>query len=122
FSLEFRALLTVYAMSADWSNGLCGCFNDFGICIITYFLPCYTFGKNAEAVGESCCLCCLCYGCSPFDLAAKVAVRARIRHQKGIAGTIAGDIVYHVFCTTCAICQEAQELKTGVKNMSMARE
>ena len=84
-----------------------------------YFLPCYTFGKNVEAVGESCCLCCLCYGCSPFDLAAKVAVRARIRHQKGIAGTIAGDIVYHVFCTTC---QEAQELKTGVKNMSMARE
>eukprot|EP00731_Ephydatia_muelleri_P000854 Em0001g854a len=86
-------------MSADWSNGLCGCFNDCGICVITYFLPCYTFGKNAEAVGESCCLCCLCYGCSPYDLAAKVAVRGKIRDQKGIAGTIAGDIVYHVFCS-----------------------
>ena len=108
------------SMSAEWGNGLFGCFNDCGICIMTYFCTCYTFGKNAEAVGESCFLCCLCYGCHPFDLAAKVAVRTKIRVQKGIAGTIAGDIVYHVFCSACAICQEAQELKTG--GASMARE
>ena len=108
-------------MSGEWNKGLCGCFDDCGICIMTYFCPCYMFGKNAEAVGESCCLCCLCYG-GPFNLAAKVAVRTKIRAQKGIAGTIAGDIAYHVFCTWCATCQEAQELKLGVKTMAMARE
>eukprot|EP00731_Ephydatia_muelleri_P001689 Em0001g1689a len=108
-------------MSAEWKNGLCGCFNDCGICVLTFIIPCYKFGKNAEAVGESCCLCCLCFY-SPFDLAARAAVRTRIRTQKGIAGTIAGDIAYHVFCAYCALCQEAQELKSGANNMSMARE
>ena len=42
--------------AGEWSHGLCGCFDNFTVCIITYFLPCYTSGKNAEAVGESCLL------------------------------------------------------------------
>lgn len=42
---------------SDWQSSLFGCFDDFGLCIITYFVPCYTFGKNAEAMGDSC-LCC----------------------------------------------------------------
>uniref|UniRef100_A0A1I8FPH0 Zf-ANAPC11 domain-containing protein n=1 Tax=Macrostomum lignano TaxID=282301 RepID=A0A1I8FPH0_9PLAT len=41
----------------EFQHGLCGCFDDCGLCIITYFVPCYTFGKNAEAVGDSCMLC-----------------------------------------------------------------
>ena len=40
-----------------WRSSLFGCFDDFGLCIITYIVPCYTFGKNAEAMGEDC-LCC----------------------------------------------------------------
>ena len=35
----------------DWQFGLFGCFGDFGLCIITFFVPCYTIGKNAEAFG-----------------------------------------------------------------------
>ena len=38
----------------EWSNGLFGCFNNFGLCVMTYFLPCVTAGKNAERNGESC--------------------------------------------------------------------
>ncbi len=29
----------------QWKHGLCGCFDNCEICIITYFVPCYTAGK-----------------------------------------------------------------------------
>ena len=29
-----------------WQHGIFGCFDNCGICIFTYFLPCYTFGKK----------------------------------------------------------------------------
>ena len=45
-----------------WKSSLFGCFDDLGLCIITYLVPCYTFGKNAEAMGENC-LCCGEYTC-----------------------------------------------------------
>ena len=31
-----------------WQHGVFGCFDNCGICIVTYFLPCYTFGKEAS--------------------------------------------------------------------------
>ena len=31
--------------SRDWGNGLCSCFDDLGLCLLTYFLPCVTFGN-----------------------------------------------------------------------------
>ena len=36
----------------DFQSGLFGCFNDCGLCLITYFLPCITFGQNAAALGK----------------------------------------------------------------------
>ena len=45
-----------------WKSSLFSCFDDLGLCIITYLVPCYTFGKNAEAMGENC-LCCGEYTC-----------------------------------------------------------
>lgn len=42
----------------QWSHSLFGCFDDCGICIIAYFVPCVTFGQNAEAIGEGSCVMC----------------------------------------------------------------
>ncbi len=39
-------------MNGEWQYGLCGCFNNCGICIVTYFLPCLTAGQNAAATGK----------------------------------------------------------------------
>lgn len=52
--------------------------------IITYFCACYTIGKTAEAVGDSCCLCGLAHYFWPISLWARVHVRGKIREQKGI--------------------------------------
>ena len=52
--------------------------------IIAYIAPCYIIGKNAEAVGDSCCLCGCAHFFAPFNLWSRVLVRGKIREQKGI--------------------------------------
>ena len=34
----------------QWQNGLFGCFNNCGICIVTFLVPCYTYGKSQHTV------------------------------------------------------------------------
>jgi len=41
----------------EFQHGLLGCFDNCGVCIITYIVPCYTQGRIAEKVGEDCLLC-----------------------------------------------------------------
>ena len=55
--------------------------------LLSFFVPCYQFGKNAEAVGHNCIVCgllCLFFGCGLIGLVARDNVRYRIREQKGI--------------------------------------
>ena len=98
-------------MSREWSNGICGCFNDCTTCIITYFCPCYTFGKNAEAVGDSCVLCALALYVPIVNFWARVHIRGKIREQKGIEGSCIKDLLCVWCCYFCALMQEAQEVK-----------
>jgi len=44
-------------MAGDWQHGLLGCFDNCGVCIISYFVPCYSHGRIAEKVGEDCLIC-----------------------------------------------------------------
>ncbi|XP_046333415.1 protein PLANT CADMIUM RESISTANCE 2-like [Haliotis rufescens] len=109
----------------EWSNGLFGCFNDCGLCIITYFVPCYTAGKIAEKTGESCCT----YGClsilGPIGIYTRAKTRAKVRESKGIEGEFCNDCIMHWFCGICSIIQEAQEvdaLDRGGQQQAMARQ
>ncbi|KAK3600304.1 hypothetical protein CHS0354_017478 [Potamilus streckersoni] len=107
----------------EWSNGLFGCFGDCGTCIITYFLPCITAGKNAEAVGEGCCL----YGflslLGPIGIWSRAKIRGKVRESKGVDGDFCMDCLLHWFCGLCALVQEARELKgSGGQAQSMVRE
>jgi len=61
--------------------------------LLSWFLPCYQFGKNAEAVGDSCCLCgfLMCFlwwwgGTYANILTSflRCTIRGKIRQQKGI--------------------------------------
>lgn len=82
------------------------------MCIVTFFVPCYTFGKNAEAVGESCLLCGLSMCIPPVDLVTRTIVRGKIRDQKGIDGSVLGDFCCHLFLYPCALMQEHREMKS----------
>lgn len=67
----------------EFQNGLCTCYEDLETCAITYFCPCYTAGKNAEAMGSNCIL----FGClavTPYRIISGAAIRNKIRDKYGI--------------------------------------
>lgn len=101
----------IIAKMADWQHGLCGCFNDCGTCIVTFIAPCYTHGKNAEAVGESCLLCGLSVLVPVLDIFTMASIRTIVREQHGIAGSMANDFLATFFCSCCSIIQVAQQVK-----------
>jgi len=104
----------------SWEHDFCGCFDNCGICIITYIIPCYTAGKVAEKVGDSCCLCGLVL-CVPIaGMVFGACIRKKVRDQKGISGTFCGDLMAWFCCPCCALVQEAQEVK-AIGSESMAQ-
>ena len=108
-------------MSNQWSNGLCGCFNNFGVCIVTYFVPCYTAGKNAESVGENCLMCGLIQFVPLLNIYFRATVRGKIREQKGVEGGLVGDLLIHLCLPCCGLIQEAQEMQ-AVGGQAIARQ
>lgn len=105
---------------AEFNHGLFGCFDNMGLCIITYFVPCYTFGKNSEAVGDSCMMCGLLYFVPIANIVALMSVRGKIREKDNIDGSCLGDIAVIMCCHPCGLVQEAQQVQ-GPGGMSMAR-
>lgn len=103
----------------EWSTGLFSCFSDITICLISWFIPCYQVGKNAEAVGENCILYGLLYAFVPCIVG--MLIRGKIRESKGIEGSTIIDLLLHWACGGCAVSQEARELQ-GSGGQSMARE
>ena len=51
---------------------------------MTYILPCVTAGRNAEAVGEGCCLYGFLAMLGPIGIWSRAKIRGKIREQKGI--------------------------------------
>ncbi|XP_041355469.1 cell number regulator 3-like [Gigantopelta aegis] len=106
----------------EWKHSLFGCFDNFGICIITYIAPCYTFGKNAEAVGDSCLLCGAAWLVPILNIVAWIQVRGKIRDLHKIDGSLLGDLLQIVCCTVCALVQEAQEVQNAPSSVGIVRE
>ena len=94
----------------DWQYGLFGCFGDIGLCIMTFFVPCYTIGKNAEHFGESCMTVGLLF-C--FDFNMEPVLTWRIRQQRGIKGDMTNDTLAGFCCVCCQLIREAREIKDG---------
>jgi Cys-rich protein (TIGR01571 family) len=97
-------------MAGEFRQGLFGCFSNCGVCIITFLVPCYTEGKVAEKVGESCLIHALLMFVPILNLICASTIRQKVRAQKGITGSFVGDLLAIFCCTTCAICQEAAEV------------
>ena len=98
-----------------FSHPLWGCFDDWKVCIFTFFLPCVTTGKVAGATGRSWPIHCLVFiFLPPISLFLRCCVRRDIRKSKGIGGHVVADCLIHCLVAPCALCQEAQE--TGALN------
>ncbi|XP_033639285.1 protein PLANT CADMIUM RESISTANCE 3-like [Asterias rubens] len=109
----------------EWDAGLFGCFDNIGLCLITYVVPCYIAGKLAEQNGESC----MMYGVFSVlgcvGLWSMTKIRGMTRAAKGIDGDYTNDLLMIWCCTLCALVQEAQQWGLHPKSAmgeSMARE
>lgn len=107
---------------AEWGNGLFGCFNNCTVCIITYFVPCYTAGKVAESVGESCLMCALVMFVPIANIICRAQIRGKVRESKNIEGGFVGDLLSAWCCACCALVQEANETGALGQAQSIARQ
>ncbi|BFZ00052.1 hypothetical protein BsWGS_03091 [Bradybaena similaris] len=96
----------------QFQHGLFGCFDNCGLCVITYFAPCYTFGKIAEATGDSCIVYGLLFLIPVANFILHIMKRGQIREMKGIDGSLVSDILNVCCCPWCALVQEAQEVES----------
>ncbi|XP_064618077.1 cornifelin homolog A-like [Liolophura sinensis] len=86
-----------------WSSPVCGCFEDITSCLLGWFcLPCYECHLSMR-MGESCCV----PVCVP---GAMIALRAKLRGEQGIQGSVCDDCITMSCCGPCATCQLAREL------------
>ncbi len=98
-----------------WQNDTFSCFDDYGLCVLTFCLPCYTIGQNADALGEDGLTVGLLYGIG--CLAVGPVLRWRIRQKQNLMGNMIADVLLHALCPCCALIQENKQLyeKTGEK-------
>jgi Cys-rich protein (TIGR01571 family) len=110
-------------MASEFQHGLCGCFDNCCLCIVTYFVPCYTAGKVAEKVGESCCVHgLLLLFCPCISVFCRCSVRGKVRQARKIDGSTLGDFCVHMFCGLCALCQEGQEVNALDQSMAVEQD
>ncbi|ESN95345.1 hypothetical protein HELRODRAFT_185980 [Helobdella robusta] len=108
-------------MSREFRQGLFGCFGDFRVCIITWFVPCYTEGKIAEKVGEDCLMQGLVVMVPLLNIFCLWKIREKVRTQKNIEGSAVSDILSVCCCMECALCQEAVEVDALSSGQPIAR-
>ncbi|GMH33219.1 hypothetical protein BSKO_01053 [Bryopsis sp. KO-2023] len=114
----------------DWSTGLFGCLDDAGLCVWGLFCTACLFGENVSSltqvqsqqdlinkvpppVASGCCCPCLLYSLTTVYCWCCVGGlnRRDLREKYGLRHEPCGDCTVHMFCSPCAVCQEARELK-----------
>ncbi|CAN0876405.1 Protein PLANT CADMIUM RESISTANCE 2 [Linum grandiflorum] len=109
-----------------WSTGLCDCLDDCSSCCLTVWCPCITFGRIAEVVDRGSTPCALngalyalmlwMFGCACL---LSCFYRAKMRGQWSLEEKPCADCSVHLFCESCALCQEYRELQNKGFDLSM---
>lgn len=89
----------------SWSSGLCGFFQDCNSFCMGLCCPSVLLLDVADRMGEGCCLPCCCPQTALFGL------RATLRAQENIQGSLMNDYCAVELCPLCVLCQLARELK-----------
>ncbi|CAK7231139.1 hypothetical protein SEUCBS140593_007825 [Sporothrix eucalyptigena] len=106
----------------SWSEAFFGCCSPIDLCLVTYCLPCVTFGKTHhrlrkdatlegyEPINTSCLLLCgsACCGLHWIPMALQ---RADIRTKYNLEGNCIVDIAASCCCALCVLTQDEKEVK-----------
>lgn len=114
------------AMYPTWSTGLFECFDDIPTFLITCFAPCVTFGQIAEMVDRgqnSCCLYVVLHAGILYFTGCGCLLSAYYRIKMTTLYNLPNDpiinILVHLICEPCALCQEYRELQARGFNMHL---
>ncbi|CAK7218113.1 hypothetical protein SCUCBS95973_003379 [Sporothrix curviconia] len=106
----------------SWSEAFFGCCSPIDLCLMTYCLPCVTFGKTHhrlrkdatlagyEPINTSCLLLCgsACCGLHWIPMSLQ---RADIREKYNLEGNCIVDIAASCCCALCVLTQDEKEVK-----------
>jgi Cys-rich protein (TIGR01571 family) len=113
----FFLLLTGMQNQPMWSTGLFDCCADVPMCCFTIFLPCFAFGRNAEALDgdkNSCWTAAALWWALQHTIALgclySSSYRGKLRSKYNIPEGPVPDSVIHCLCWPCAFCQEHREI------------
>ena len=107
FKMATTVVQTVQGQRRAWTTGLFDCFSDMGICVCGYFCGPCLLCQNANDLGENGCALAFCIPC-PYN---QTLLRVKIRSENNIEGNICDDYCTTICCSSCALCQEAREIK-----------
>ncbi|KAF5839460.1 PLAC8 family-domain-containing protein [Dunaliella salina] len=106
----------------QWRTGIAGCFEDCFICGVGSCLTGFLYGENYRKIygyGFTCA--CLMYTIMPcFACCFANTTRAELRKKYNLVEEPCGDCCIHFFCSPCAVCQEARELRIRERWISMS--
>ncbi|CAL5199905.1 unnamed protein product [Lathyrus oleraceus] len=109
---------SIQQVGHPWSTGLFDCHENQTNAVMTAFLPCVTFGQISEVmdVGElSCPLGSFIYLlmmpalCTQWIMGSKY--RTKLRKKYDLVEAPYSDVISHIFCPCCSLCQEFRELQ-----------
>uniref|UniRef100_A0A7N0UB97 Uncharacterized protein n=1 Tax=Kalanchoe fedtschenkoi TaxID=63787 RepID=A0A7N0UB97_KALFE len=103
--------------NVPWTTGLFDCCDDPSNALITFCVPCVTFGQAAEIIDEgssSCATHATFYSCVWFLIGCpcllSCSYRTKLRARYQLVETPAPDWLTHFLCELCALCQMHREL------------
>lgn len=89
----------------DWNSGVFSCLDDIGSCLMGWCCPCIQLCNISSRMGEGFLYGCCCSEIAPFTL------RAKLRTEQHIQGSLCNDALLVMFCPSCVMCQMDRELK-----------
>ena len=106
----------------EWESGLCNCFANLGVCLITYFLPCVTFAQNADEAGTCGFVPALiCFFVPVVDYYLLIKTRMDTREKFNIPGGFCGDLITSLLCPFCVMIQTKHQLNQSKMGETIQR-
>merc|ERR1712110_381865 len=110
---------TLFIIMGEWDIGLLGCFGNLSSSVITYFLPCLTFSRNASNAGTCGFIPAMISFFIPvLDCYVGAKTRQDTREKANIDGSLIGDCFAFGICPCCTMIQ----VQTQLEGMSMGED
>ncbi|KAK4785093.1 hypothetical protein SAY86_001782 [Trapa natans] len=109
-----------------WSVGLFDCFSESGLCCLSCWCPCITFGQISEIIdrgtstsGLNTALYILIWGISGCACIYSCLYRMKMREQYRLEGSPTEDFFIHCCCEPCSLTQQYRELQNRGFNVAL---